>query len=156
MPKTRRQANTILESVLNAQVPIITEWQSYTPTVVGLGTGTATVGVSWRRVGSDIEIKGQLTMTSSGSGTAQVQIGLPSGLSFATINGDTMGVGWEYGPFATLYLRASGTFMFFARQSDGNNFQGQYLGNGDIISFEGSYPISGWTSTQTLRQQLGL
>lgn len=53
----------------------VTDWQSYTPTFQGFGTPTS-VEFQWRRVGSDVEIRGKYV---SGTSTAvEARIGLPS------------------------------------------------------------------------------
>lgn len=159
MPKTRRQANTILESVLNAQVPIITEWQTYTPVVTNSGA-TYTASAQYRRVGGSIEVKGTAIFNSAGSGSGIVGFSFPSGLTAAISGGDVAGIGFTFGGggagFVTLNVRASGAGVYFSRQGANNNWLGSEVLNGLAMAFECTFPISGWSSTQTLRQQLGL
>lgn len=58
----------------------VTEWQSYTPTYTGFGTVSASQ-MQWRRVGSDVEIRGRFT---SGTSTAaEARMSLPNGYSSA-------------------------------------------------------------------------
>jgi len=53
----------------------VTDWQPYTPTFTALGTVT-NIDFQWRRVGSDIEIRGKAT---AGTSTAsEARISLPS------------------------------------------------------------------------------
>jgi hypothetical protein len=58
----------------------ITEWQSYTPTYTGFGTVSASE-MQWRRVGSDVEIRGKFT---SGVTTAvEARLSLPNSYTSA-------------------------------------------------------------------------
>jgi hypothetical protein len=64
----------------SVEVPVVTEWQGYTPTFQGFGTPTA-IEFEWRQVGQDVEIRGKFT---SGTVTAvEGRIGLPGGLTSA-------------------------------------------------------------------------
>lgn len=59
----------------------VTDWQSYTPTVSNLGTGSSTNTGRWRRIGDSAQIEFNIQKdASAGSGTGTVTISLPSGL----------------------------------------------------------------------------
>lgn len=74
-------ANTVL-AILDVDVPILTEWQDYTPVTQGLGTVTFDYA-RWRQVGESIElqIQGDVGTTTA----VEFQVGLPNSL----IIGDT-------------------------------------------------------------------
>ncbi|NDD53825.1 hypothetical protein EBZ39_08085, partial [bacterium] len=58
----------------------VTDWQSYTPTFTAFGTAT-NIQFQWRRVGSDVEIRGKFTLgVTTGS---EARITLPPGLTSA-------------------------------------------------------------------------
>lgn len=62
-------------------VPVVTEWQSYTTTLSsGMGGGTSTL--QYRRVGSSVEIKGTITVGTVTTGSATFT--LPSGITINT------------------------------------------------------------------------
>jgi hypothetical protein len=62
---------------VTGQVPMVTEWQSYTPVFEGFGSPTA-VNFSYRRIGDSIEIIGRLT---SGTPSAvSITVSLPNGM----------------------------------------------------------------------------
>lgn len=61
---------------------VVTDWQSYTPTISAAFTTIANCSFFWRRTGDSIEIQGYFTGTTT-SGTT-LTISLPSGLSADT------------------------------------------------------------------------
>ena len=64
----------------------ITDWQSYTPTFTGFGTAT-NILFYWRRVGSDIQIKG---VFASGTVTAvEGRVSLPPGITSSSFTAGT-------------------------------------------------------------------
>lgn len=64
----------------SVEVPVVTEWQGYTPAFQGFGTPTA-IEFEWRQVGQDVEIRGKFT---SGTSTGvEARVGLPAGLTSA-------------------------------------------------------------------------
>jgi hypothetical protein len=156
--------DTVLK-LLDAEVPITTEWVSYTPTFTGF-TSSTTISVLWRRVGDTLEVQGIFTPGSSSATTAQIS--LPSGLTIATnistirAVGDVVPNNVNSGQDTFTLLAASGNSFFNIGQKSNNNGNtavnaSQIPANGSItVSFRGSVKIQGWTATQTLRQQLGL
>lgn len=138
----------------------ITDWQSYTPTFTGFGT-TSAVDFRYRRVGSDLEIRGQFT---SGTSTAvEAQITLPSGLtsssSIATIE---YGGGCSYSQtganvFNTL-IEPSKTYFTMGLQAA--SYAGSTKQNGNALLSSGQsvkctvkVPISGWSSSVQMSDQ---
>ncbi len=82
----------------------ITDWTSYTPTYTGLGTVTTGNGCWWRRVGSNLEARGEFVV---GTTTATaLSISLPSGLS---INSSVIGTSVKANYAGALYNLGSGT-----------------------------------------------
>lgn len=62
-----------------ANIPIITDWVSYTPTVSNLGAGSGTATGRWRRVGDTMEIMIYFVKDATpGSGTGNVSFSIPS------------------------------------------------------------------------------
>ena len=83
-------------AAIEAAVPVITEWQPYTPaltvnqTTVTVGN-TTTVG-AWRRVGDSAEVTIKTTFSDTpGTGAAFYSWSLPPGLSFDLAKLDSMG-----------------------------------------------------------------
>jgi hypothetical protein len=138
----------------SVQIPIITEWQSFTPT--GGFTSTTYTG-QWRRVGdsAEIQVKGVLTGT---PGAATMTVDMPSGLlidtaKIAGTTGSTNALGVIYGVEVGVARRAgvvrysSTTNVIFA--NDGNiNTWSQAVphtwGNTDEFAVMFTAPISGW------------
>jgi hypothetical protein len=142
---------------------VVTDWQSYTPTISGFGTPT-NVSFFFRRVGDSIEIKGDFT---SGTTTATAaSITLPSGLTIdankaLTNFGGFYGYSLRSNSGATTRKRSSmqansttGNLVYFA--NDDNTASGSpgtallganYCVAGELISvFITNLPIQGWSS----------
>lgn len=68
----------IAQNIIGA--PVITAWQSFTPTIVGVTTSANTA--KWRQVGDTVEVEG--TFTCSGTSTATVTAGLPNSYTINT------------------------------------------------------------------------
>jgi hypothetical protein len=86
---TRTSANTLYATLISigngnvSQTAPVGEWQSYTPTLTGFGTVSA-VSCFYRRVGSEIQVRGKWTNgTVSGSNAT---ITIPSGLTIDAAN----------------------------------------------------------------------
>lgn len=61
---------------------VVTDWEAYTPTISGGGTATFTTNTAkYRRVGTCMEITGQLIVNAAGNGTSTVTISIPAGLT---------------------------------------------------------------------------
>jgi hypothetical protein len=75
-------------------VPVVTDWVAYTPTLTNFGSkGTTRNEASWRRVGADIQIKFSYTgdTTAAGAGASVLLMSLPSGLTFDSSQSPTPG-----------------------------------------------------------------
>jgi len=72
-------ANVIVGPGIQPQGAVVTEWQSYTPTVQGAGT-LSNVNAEYMRVGDSILLRGQFTAGTVPSMT-EFRLGLPSGLT---------------------------------------------------------------------------
>lgn len=146
----------------------ITNWQSYTPTISGFGTVTNNVA-HYRRVGDTIFVSGSFT---SGTSTATLAgVSLPSSLSFDSTKSPTdqtrnLGIVMRFtsvttafpvdtrGPWVVTSSTGAGavnTNAYFSVSVDTTgafkiaNGSGM-AASGDIISYEFSGPISGWSS----------
>jgi hypothetical protein len=73
----------------------ISDWQEYTPTIAGYGSGTPVLAKNaWRRVGDSIQIIGGFQNTGAGSGANPVTISLPPGIVFDPTIMDTNIIGY--------------------------------------------------------------
>ncbi len=167
-------------AMLDAQVPIITDWANYTP-VTNI-TGNLTTTGRWRRVGGDMELQLMITMTVGGPNPfSTMEIGLPSGYTIdtakilsTTLSMDHFGTGawfddsggttrWiveaTYVNNTTLEMRAviqvTGASTI-VHVTDITNTSPFAPGSGDIMVARVKVPITNWAATQTLREQLGL
>jgi hypothetical protein len=152
-------------------VPVVTAWQSYTPTFEGFGTPTA-VSALWRRIGDSIEVRGQFT---SGSASAALAtISLPSGfnLDSTKLNGAQTNVlgsmfrsnsivtgipSGTRGPWTITESKSINTSKVyvstFTDLATAGVFQVQagnaLTASGEILTFEFRAPISQWSSGTT-------
>lgn len=150
---------TSVQGQSEIQVPVITEWQSYTPTFTNFGTVTA-IDVKWRQVGSNVEIQGKATAgTSTGSAYS---ISLPNSYTTATLPTGTLQVGSLYrsasseGILAALLAESGqstlGVSGALATATGNNPFTevGTALGVGETFSIQASIPISGLSATDSI------
>nr|BFD63155.1 hypothetical protein BdHM001_18360 [Bdellovibrio sp. HM001] len=133
---------------------IITEWQSYTPTITsGAGTIAATLNGRWRRVGDSAEVKNEYIYT-SGTGTgAGFTLSLPTGLTIDTTKifaSAVLGSGYYYNPtvgFLNTDTRASGNSINFTKNAVNNIILGTDADEaGSSISVSLTVPIQGWSA----------
>jgi hypothetical protein len=94
-------SSTLVSPVVN-QGAAISEWQSYTPDVrenaTNLGSITSQTG-TWRRVGSNMEVRFFVRSAAARAGTGTLRVGLPAGYSVntsATNNYNVIGTGSWY------------------------------------------------------------
>ena len=139
----------------------LSEWQSFTPTF-SASFGTVTdINMYWRRVGTDMEIRG--TFTPGSTTAAFATFSLPSGHQLASDTVDT-GQNEQYGSYlrgnvstSTAYgrLLMSTTdpddvyFTFFVNSTDNHlaaAFASSIANSGEIMSIKMSIPIQGWTA----------
>lgn len=140
----------------------MTDWKSYTPTFTGFGT-VSSVQFEYRRVGSNLEVRGDVV---SGSSTAvEAQMTLPDGLTIK--NQTTTGT-----IVSGMMLRADSTTVTYTILStDGDSFINfgrigasdqtvPQLGNtlttvGERFTLEFSVPIKGWSSNALMSEDIG-
>lgn len=148
--------NVIVGPGMTSQGAAIGDWISFNGSVNDR-TGTATVTYTdrachYRRVGSDMEVTGQITINTVSGATTPV-IALPSGFTidsarieaFAIIGSGTLfdssaGTTFSIG-FAADYSTGRDTDVFI-RSVDGSTIPA--LGNGDQLRFNFKMPISEW------------
>lgn len=143
---------------------VITDWQSYTPTLTGFGTPTITESW-WRRNGSDIEIRGKFV---AGTTTlTEARYSLPSGLTssdstkIVSLQVCGTAVRSATGPeYLSVLIEPSVTYLTFgastavyASQNKANANQIVATGNG--VSFHAKLPIQGWSSNVQLSSDAG-
>lgn len=137
----------------------VTDWQAYTPTTQGFGTIT-NVDIYWRRVGSDVQVRGSFT---TGTVTAAgARVNFPSGLTSTTdtvqdtIIG-TYGRGGTTSSHGGFILKQNGasyvgfgpadTFGSTSNSSLSTQLATAVVGSGEKFSFEFFCPILGWSSS---------
>lgn len=95
-------------SPVTVNVPIVSEWQSYTPSSTGLGT-IATPACFWRRNGQNCEVIFRFT---SGTHTSSIAtIDLPPGINISTT---LLGNNTIVGSFSAHKTPFSGNIIFFS------------------------------------------
>lgn len=142
----------------------ITDWQSYTPTFTGFGT-VATQSFVWRKLGSDIEVRGRFTAGTPTAVTAEVS--LPS-VTVATTYTTNRNSGAYYrsastpthgGPTlsssgdTTIKFSSPTVYSNTASNSLAVDLGSNLLGVGEEMSLSYTAPILGWgSSVQTADQ----
>lgn len=154
----------IVQALLGAEVPIITEWADFTPSTQGIGTPTINYA-QWRQVRDSIEIIINLT---TGTVTAdEYQLGLPNSYAVASsINTATQVGDIQYAALTAHHLIALATggdtyLNVSYRSTSSANITTPENGstifsNSEQQFIRATIPIEGLQGTQTLRQQLGL
>ena len=141
---------------------VITDWQSYTPTLISFGT-TTNQDFQWRRVGGNMEIQGKWT---AGTSTA-TEARLP--LPFGTVDSARVpsirivGTG-GYNASATTYFgtyvlaEPSVSYLTMSIQSSTANaltkVNGSTMGN-NTYTIYASVPITGWGSSVAMSSDTG-
>jgi hypothetical protein len=145
---------------------VITDWQSYTPTIVGWNSVTS-INLQWRRVGNQMEIQGNFTGTTNNSST--VAIPLPFGSAVTTTGSvrlstgfakrDTAGSGFS--KIYPLSMTSGGTAINGSEiiESSGTVSPmtariGTNWGDGTWY-IEASVPIAGWGSSVAMSSDTG-
>jgi hypothetical protein len=148
--------------------PSITDWQAYTPTLVGFGTPVNN-RAHWRRVGDSLEVIGRFQAGTTTATTATIS--LPNSYNIDTTKIDTLAQALCYGQFyrATTAVTATpGTtvgpwivtdsyttatnVMYLASNTEisANGFElttgSALLSTGDYGEFSFKVPIAGWSS----------
>ena len=134
----------------------ITDWQSYTPTFTAFGTAT-NIEFQWRRVGSDVEIRGKFTLgVTTGS---EARITLPPGLTSADTTRipsiQIVGYGVKNNNTTTQYAilqEPSVAYHTLGTQSLATSGLTKSIGTdigstGQLFSYFAKIPIQGWSSS---------
>jgi len=133
------------------------DWQTYTPTVSNLGSGSGTVEGYWRRNGDSIDVYiGFVKDGTNGTGTTNVTFSLPSGLTATTtfqVAGQDQVVGhaFTYSIEANTQnstsssLLVSNNLLIENVGGAGTSYQGVDFRSGSIAIFTiYGMPITGW------------
>lgn len=144
-----------------AWAPAIGDWQAYTPTVTGLGTGSGTASGYWRRVGDSVELAVGFTKdASAGTGASTVVFSLPPGITVDTSkrpstatteagymvsNNVSTSANWD---IVGAYYNGGGPGISFvlANGAGGGSATGSSFRANSITSFRAMLPVSGWGS----------
>lgn len=146
----------------------VTDWQSYTPTIIGFGS-TTVYDSQYKRVGDSLKIKSTFLMGTASGSTASFS--LPSGLTLdsskLSSSGNSVVGFWEYnrtngstpkrGP---ILAAGGGTVLTFSTDaySETENALSSMLGNklasSQILSLVAEVPILGWSAEPAFRPDL--
>lgn len=125
----------------------ITDYQSYTPVIAGLGTGSSTPTARWRRVGDSMQIIVRVLKDgSSGSGGSNISFSLPAGYSIDTtkLASANVHIGSADNNSTSTYITAltgsSLTSLFFA-------VPGSSFTSATVLEGTCTVPIAGWGSS---------
>ncbi|TGM95039.1 hypothetical protein EHR02_00100 [Leptospira levettii] len=143
---------------------VITDWQPYTPTLTSLGSG-AYSQLSWRRVGQNLEIIGDLTVGTS-LPSSPGYFSLPNGVkpqSYNSVGQYICGNAIRY--WGTIHqcniIAYSSTNLVGFSSGDGvanassaQNANSTFSAN-ETLSIRLSVPIQGWGGTVQLSSQVG-
>ena len=150
-------------TALQGSVPVVTAWQSYTPSLATADGAAITNGVvtgKYRRVGDTMEFSISVSFPNGPSGSPSVEqwlVTVPSGLQLDTSrisNMGVVGVGGGYTGGAIIGLSASlvggklGFGVFGQQGSLGTSFPSSGFIAGGSFEVHGAVPIVGWTVTQ--------
>lgn len=147
---------------VSVNAPAMTDWQTYTPTVTGLGSGgSATNSGLWRRVGDSMEI--QITWTkdgTGGTGSSAVTWSLPAGYTMdttrmsGTTTQSTLGQAQYQAPtnYSSLAeVQASSTSaVTVTRVGTAIDLAGSDYPANSQVRILAKFPISGWSSNSSM------
>jgi hypothetical protein len=153
--------NSLLET--SVVVPVITEWQGYTPTFTGFGTPTS-IEAQWRQNGSNVEIRTKFVSGVSTATTAQIS--LPNGYTSASsssipsiqANGFWLNSANNANHGGAVLISPSLTYVTFGpRGTFGSAVEtplasqnaNAMVSSGESISFSTSVPVAGLSATTT-------
>lgn len=163
---TRTSANTLyytnvsIGNGITAQGAAISEWQSYTPTTPNSSfnstTALSSTDIFWRRVGSNMEIRGKVTV-----GTVQAQearLSLPTGYTSATSSIQVVGIATSnIGATQSPYVLAEAgvTYLTFGRIYTTDlaltkQTASSFTVNSSVVSISASIPIAEWAGSGTV------
>jgi len=136
----------------------IGDWQSYTPT--RSETNNQTLGTNtYRRIGDSAQIIGRINWTGSGVAASTFTVTIPAGLSIDTAkisaNSGSSIIGYFQWTDSGTNFRtgtvhyASATTYLFIVDSATSDFQSNAFASGDILTWQITVPILGWTTTSS-------
>lgn len=133
----------------------ITDWVSYTPTITGLGSGSATFSRAiWRRVGDSVQVNIWLSKDgSAGTGSSAVEITLPPGLSvdLTKANSTNFGAFAAYSNNSTVAQNNVTSYVTTTSKIAFTNGSATALGSdfqaGTVWTATVTVPIQGWSSS---------
>lgn len=147
-------ANVFVGSPDIANGAVVSDWQSYTPTIAGFGTAT-NVSFRYRRIGSSVQVAGFFT-GGTVSGT-QASVTLPTGLNADTTalpatNVSTVGsYAGGYGAAGLVVDPAAPSVIKFSNISNPNSlFAGNNQANTQPNTLNAIIPIAEWAGNGTL------
>lgn len=120
-----------------------TEWDVWTPTFTGLGSGVMSAGGRWRRTGKKTVLcTVQWSVTTAGTGSANVTFTLPTAPSRARrwtfVGGNEAGIG-RSGLYAETFTGGTGTTVDRIRFAGNTSLVGSMLEGTQIYHFSGEY-----------------
>lgn len=142
---------------------IVTDWQSYTPTLSN-STNTTITQSLWRRVGDSMEILIRIGWSGLGAGGV-FTVSMPSGYTIDTSkqNSNTVSSNFGYGfVFANtgptrnslgISYNDSTSFRFYRTSGASFTYAGTDFTTSDILAFTATVPISQWTSNVTTAER---
>lgn len=133
----------------------ISDWSTWTPTIVGGGgTISSTLSGKRRRVGDSEQYNIQYSYASgTGSGASNFFIGLPSGISRDTnkmVPDQLVGTGFYYstaGGFKNANVRVDATGFYFTKDSGAFLLGTDVDEAGSAITVNITMPVTGWSSS---------
>ncbi|MFG1800189.1 hypothetical protein ACGFI4_08450 [Micromonospora carbonacea] len=120
-----------------------TDWDVWTPTITGGGSGVFSAGGRWRRIGEKTVIFAvNWTVTTAGTGTGSVSWTLPTAPSRARRwifpGGHEIGTG-KAGIYSTTFTGGTGTTVDRVRYGGATNLTGADMVINMLIQFSGIY-----------------
>lgn len=141
----------------------VTEWQSYTPVVAGLGTGSGTTTGFWRRVGDSLDVHINFNKDgSAGTGAASVTFSIPSSLTIDTTKYNQGGVSALLGTAVTFSVDVLNQYSSTTVGPNSLTVLGVYdIGSGSFhtgadyragsqTSIRALLPIANWSSNMQM------
>ena len=131
----------------------ITDWVSYTPTFsAAFGTVTS-INFEWRRVGSQMEIRGRATASAPTTGAGHVFI--PSGYTIGTSAADGFAISGfmitdSASPILTILPNAGQTYFSIDNNTSSLPNLNSIFTTGGAFTIQATIPITGWSSNVTM------
>lgn len=152
-----------------ASAPIITSWQSYTPTFTGFGTVTCSNCIEWMQFGPNIILRGTFSSGTPATST-EGRMSLPNSFTTPSISSSTQNVGtWGKGSSATSHgsfvlIESSKSYITFSTGAFSSNSANalaktntdNMVGSGDPVGVLAIIPIANLQgSTNVITSECG-